>query len=466
MAGLFGVSINPQEYEGRFGEDLYLGGFYGQHNNEKNCGFATKKDSDIDVIRAQGLVRANFKDKRYNFRGTEGIAYCGSAEEPFKCVSRWGKMALCFSGNVINCAEILSRVLKIRGVCERADEAEIFAELITEGDSVANGINMLANDGVKGAFALLVLTKDGIHAISAPHNQWPLVIGQKRGAVAVATESTGFSNMGFETIRTLGPREMILLNNGKIETIAEATNHSAVCKFLGVYTANPTAKICGIPVSLIRKELGGALAQKDIDSGLIPDRTCCVPDSGRFHLYGYHQRFCKAVNDRQISRVPLLDGPLVKYSYAGRSFMFASAAERLWEAHTKILQGSECFDGEVLVILEDSVVRGSQFAPFDFEDPETGMKFSFPGLAKKLRDMGFKEIHLRAANPELLSHCPWGKTTKAGETLVDRFPALEDRAAFLGVDSLRYNSLEDLYSVYEKLGLPRHRLCVDCALRH
>jgi amidophosphoribosyltransferase len=170
-----------------------------------------------------------------------------------------------------------------------------------------------------------------------------------------------------------------------------------------------------------------------------------IPDSGTFHAIGYHQEFCRQANEGKISKVPLYDLALVKYPYAGRSFIPSTDKERRLEAYIKILSsGRNSFKDKEVVVCDDSIVRGVQIKE---------------GLIPKLRRLGVKGIHLRISNPELWSHCPWGKTTQKGEVLVATYPTESQRIEFLGVDSLKYNTINDLVSA---IGLPKECLCVDC----
>jgi amidophosphoribosyltransferase len=453
MANPFGLSVDPAAFAGQFSfsETLLWGSFYGQHLGEECSGFAVKAGGKIWCQTAQGLIRPNFGQPGQIPHGTEGIGYCGNSKEPFKMLSRHGEAALCYSGNILNKEELLGRLLRSNRVFDGGDDIEIIANLLLNGDSWTDGL-VAARTDIKGTFSVLVLTEDGIYAAVSPDSHWPLIIGKQKGAVAVACESTGFANLGFKIDRDLEPGEVVLLKNGDY-TLCNHGNGAVAqaCKFLWVYTAFPSATIWGLPVSLARKKLGAVLARKDIKRGFRPDVVSFVPDSGRYHGLGYFEEFCRAANAGEISEVPLLDMPLQKYPYAGRSYTPSSQEKRDREAHLKIVPNAERYDGKVLVILEDSVVRGTQVRG---------------NLVPKLRSMGFAEIHVRASNPELLSYCPWGKSTRPGETLADKMPDLQERASYLGVDSVAYNSLDDLKEVFSSLGIPPDRLCVDCALRH
>jgi amidophosphoribosyltransferase len=213
-----------------------------------------------------------------------------------------------------------------------------------------------------------------------------------------------------------------------------------------VYTGFPNSVFEGVPDSLVRKRLGAALAARDIARGFIPDVVIPVPDSGRFHAIGYQQEFCRQMMAGKIARVPLYDELLLKYPYAGRSFIPREQKQRDKEARIKLLASGEDCSGKVVVVCDDSIVRGTQ-AQMD--------------LVPKLRRAGVREIHFRISNPELRSHCRWGKTTQKGELLADRVPAVADRARYLGVEDLEYNTIQDLAAA---IGRPLDSLCVDCGL--
>lgn len=455
MPGMFGLSVNQNVFHGKFSfpETLLLGTFFHQHLGEAYGGLAALNNGVIVSDSKPRYVRHNFEDraKTSEFSGTEGIGYCGNYREPFDCVSRIGDVALAFSGHIINREEIMDHYAERGRVFDRhrGGEAQTIANLIFREEKMVAGIRNAA-DQIKGSFAFLMLTKDGVVATVSQDNHWPMVIGEQDGAVAIASESTCFYNLGFKYSRDLKAGEIVLLNGGKINTLSSVESLSVqVCKFLLVYTAFPTASICGVPASLVRERLGASLAKRDIEDGFVPDVVSYVPDSGRCHGIGYHNEYCRAINEGRVRRVPLLREVLFKYPYAGRSYTPKTQEERDREAYLKIIPSSDRFDGMTLVLCEDSVVRGTQL---------------LNSLVPKLRSIGFEKIHVRASNPELLSYCPWGSTTQPGETLADKIPDWQKRAEHLGVDSIRYNRIPDIYAVIPELD-PK-TLCVDCALKH
>ena len=449
MAGLFALSISSKKYQGNFLEDLFWGTFYQQHAGEEYAGLSTYNPGrdEIKIRTHRGLFRPTFSEDLSGLEGVEGIGYCGVAREPFFVDSRLGEMSACFSGNLINCSELLEQFKNFRHTFERGDDIEIITKLIAQGDSIVDGIKR-ANGGIKGAYSLLVLTSEGIYAVRCPSAHWPLVIGKKEGAVAVASEPGGFRNRGFKLIRSLEPGEIVLMKNGSLETKEKISGDKIqFCSFLWVYSAFPNAVFEEIPASAVRKRLGTNLARRDIKAGFIPDIVVPIPDSGRFHAIGYHQEFCQQVNEGEIKKIPVYDEALLKYPYAGRSFTPQTEEARELEANIKILEsGENYYQDKEVVVCDDSLVRGVQ---------------TRANLVPKLRALGVKGIHFRISNPELRSHCPYGKTTKKGETLATQFPSNKDRLRVLGIESLEYNTIDGLVGA---IGLPKEQLCVDCDL--
>jgi len=446
MPGLFALSIDPEQYQGDFLEDLFLGTFYHQHLGEAYSGLSTCAKGQFQIRTHRGLFRVTFSDDLDGLSGTEGIGYCGSVREPHFSDSRLGKLSFCFSGNVTNLPQLVERFKTFGHIFTREDDIDIITKLVVQGNDVVDGIKRMTKE-VEGAYSLLILSEEGIYAVRCPNGHWPLVIGAKQGAVAAASESGGFGNLGFRRVRDLAPGEIALLKNGRWESKGRIPSpRLQACSFYWVYTGFPNNVFEGIPDSWVRKRLGAALARRDIQTGFIPDIVIPIPDSGRFHAIGYHQEFCRQVMAGSIQRMPLYDELLVKYPYAGRSFIPQDQRLRDREARIKLLASGEDCEGKVVAACDDSIVRGTQ-AQTD--------------LVPKLRQAGVKEIHFRISNPELRSHCPWGKTTRKGEVLAGRIPAKEDRVSFLGVEGLEYNTIEDLA---EAIGRPREDLCVDCCL--
>lgn len=478
MAGLFAISVNPEVYKDDFLSQLFLGTFYQQPLGTGYAGLSTyssvRKTEKIKTRTHRGHFRDVFSNDMVGLEGTEGIGYCGPVREPFFEDSRLGEFSICFSGNIINRVELVERFKSFGHVFSRGgDDIEIIAKLIAQGANPIDGIKKMTKE-IKGSYVLLMLTSEGIYVARSPDGRWSLVIGEKNGATIVATESGGFDNLrliyptpfsepnldytgidlklsesGFELVRDVAPGEIGLLENGRYETkeIMESEFIQG-CSFLSIYTSFPNAVIEGRPSSDVRKKLCARLARKDIENGLIPDRIIPVPDSGRFHAIGYKEEFDRQVNAGNISRTPLYDESLLKFSFAFRSFFSSEKIFRDLEAFIKMLSSGEKYInryvGEILLVVDDSLVRGTQ---------------TRLNLIPKLWRLGFKEIHFRFAFPQIFSHCPWGKTTKKGETLATIMPSKEQIAKYLGVTSVDFSTIDSLVEAH---GVPREKLCVDC----
>jgi len=447
MPGFFALSIDPKKYQGDFLEELFGQTFYQQHLGEDYAGLATYNGEKINIRTHRGLFRPNFGNDMRGLEGIEGIGYCGDNREPISVGSKLGDFAICFSGNIINRSDLIER-LQNQGhsFAWGGADVEIIAKLIAQGDSFINGIKVM-NEAVQGAYSIAILSPNGIYAASDPSGRWPLVIGEKMGAIAATTDPCGFANGGFSHKRDLDPGEIVQLNDGHAETRGIISGaKSQICTFVWIYTNFPSAVFKNVAVSAVRKRLGAALAKRDIEQGFIPDIVTPVPDSGRFCAIGYQQEFCRQINEKNINRIPVYDEVLIKYPYAGRSYPRSTQTKRDLEANTKQLRSGESYLGKKIVVCDDSIRRGTQ---------------TERNLVPKLRDLGISEIHLRISNPDSFSYCPWGKSIQKGELLAARIPSIKKRINFLHVDSLVYTTVHELAEAIE---LPLETLCIDCDL--
>jgi len=478
MAGLFGLSINSETYKGDFVDELSLGMFYHQHLGKKG-GFVY---FDKDKARKQtfkGAVGLDFVGSFDKTNSQAGIAYYGSADEPFYFESILGNIAICFTGNITNIDELRLEIKRDGGIFERKSDIEVIAEFIvrwgrkkgnTERQKIISGIKAF-NRKAKGDYSLLILSKERIYAVCGPAGHWPLIIGKKDGAIVIASESAGLSNLGFKIFKELNPGEIISIKNARTRRVGILPKKDArMCSFLCAYNGFPASMFKGVSASVVRRRLGASLARSDIKDNFFPHLVIAVPDSGRFHGYGYFHEFWRQMKLGNIDpkRLPLPDEPMMKFSSV-RSFL-EKKEDRNAAAYFKILSTEDYLSyfmellrasgsSEVLqqikeeqgciiiVVLEDSVVRGTQ------------LKENF---GPKLRESFFPlriEIHVRSSYPPIKSHCIHGKTTQEGEILAVNVPDEEKRIIQLGIDGLKYNARRD---VVEAIGLSPDQFCMDC----
>jgi len=502
MSGIAAISVDPLIYPAdsrvrayRVGQhevdvpqiiwDLFWTTFYAQHRGPAYGGISTFTEGGnhpIMIKTHQGPFREGFEYDLLGLEGTLGIGCTSdSTRQPLLIEeSPFGPFAICFDGNVINRDALLRYFGQSRQALERSDDIAILARLIALGDDLVDGFSKAA-EKVKGAFVATLLSHQGIYVAQSPSGHKPAVIGQKDGAVAVVSESCQLSNTGFKLVGDLEPGQVIRLQNGGVEELAKLGGHRvAHCSFESVYTKCPVSKANGVSASLVRKRLGAMHAKRDIETGFVPDIVIPVPDSGRFHAIGYLQAWIAAINTGKVKRIPLYDELLVKCSYARRSFMPATQAERDREARFKLLPGSESLleiigqieglvqqklaetDGKKIIIrivvCDDSIVRGTQTANDLVPKIRSLIQWIDSEVEVEI------QIHFRISNPELLSCCRFGKSTKAG----DRLAAVDDDgerrspeqiAKNLGAASVIYNTIPDLVKA---TGIPLDRLCVAC----
>jgi amidophosphoribosyltransferase len=480
-AGLFGLSIDRREFKGNFLDPLFLGMFYHQHLGNRG-GFVYFENKEIKKREFRGAVGPGQVGTFDNSVSNLGIAYYGDANEPFHFESILGDIAVCFSGNITNIKELREEIKRDGGIFERKFDAEVIAEFIvrwglkkgnTQREKIINGLKAF-NQKAEGAYSLLVLTKERIFAVYGPDGRWPLIIGKdESNSLVVASETAGFSNLGFRIFRELKPGEIVSITNGRMrKELILPKKDAQICDFLWDYTGFPASMFRNMSAANARKFLGACLARCDIEQGFFPHLVIPVPDSGFFHWLGYMHEFQRQVSLGKIGidKFPIFDEILVKYSSV-RSFI-QSKKDRDKVAYYKMLaiedyltyliqwlksSGNSEFlkkicskEGRlIVVILEDSVVRGTQIRS---------------NLAPKIRKVfapWITEIHVRASYPVIKSHCEWGKTTQRGEILAVKHPEKKQRIKRLKVDSLECNTREDFASVFDSLS---GKICMGCTL--
>jgi amidophosphoribosyltransferase len=335
------------------------------------------------------------------------------------------------------------------------NSVELIAKLITRGRTLPEGIEGIY-DKIRGSASVLLLQKDGICAARDRFGRTPLVIGEKNGEYAVATETCSFLNLGFRIKKYLDPGEIVFIGkSGLVEKFAgKKTNQ--ICSFLWIYTGYPASSYEGISVELVRERCGRALARNDFVKA---DLVSGVPDSGVGHAIGYAMQ----------SGIPYRR-PLVKYTPGyGRSYTPPSQEIRDLVATMKLIPIKEVICGNRIILCEDSIVRGTQLKNYTI---------------KKLWECGAKEVHVRPACPPLMFPCRFALSTRSTEELAARKAILaiegrhlEDVREYidrrskkyqemvnwigkeLGVTTLKYQEIENMV---EAIGLPREKLCLYC----
>lgn len=441
--GLFGLFSSDECVH-----EIYQGIDFLQHRGQQYCGIATFDDG-VRLVTHHGRVGDTFSRSNIDYlKGTFGIGHVSLWErQPVKWKSQLGEISVAFSGNIINSKELTTYIMSQGGSFLQGYDIEIISKIIMyEGDPVA-GISALAKR-IRGAYSLLLLTRDGIYATRDVYGFRPLILGQDEDRFAVSSESRALNNLDLEIVRDVLPGEIILVNDRGFTTVKQLDSpRRAYCSFEWAYTASIDSKIDGLSVQKARNSLGAALAQRDIDEGgIAADIVAPVPMSGCGHALGYHMR--STLNYQEV---------FLYNRYADRSYTQKTQIDREKMAKRKLSVLHSAIEGQRIVLCDDSIVRGTQ-------------------ILNKVRDLkkaGAGEVHVRVACPPLMYPCDFGISTRSYEELCARqligegpIRSMEQQreletwlAEKIGADSVKFNSLETFVSALE---ISKEDLCLKC----
>ncbi|MBM4047709.1 MAG: amidophosphoribosyltransferase [Planctomycetes bacterium] len=418
--------------------DLYYGTFYLQHRGQQYCGLSTYDGRQIKLRTHKGLMRPSFADDLGGLDGYSGIGHVSlNVRQPIKLNSRVGEFSVCFSGNIANLDELVAEFKAEGHSFAAVDEIEVLGKLIASGKNIVDGIGRAAK-AIQGCYSLLILAQDGVYAARGPKGHRPLVLGRRGHTVAVASESCAFNNLGIQIVRDVKPGEIVrlrseidLLQSEQFETLKVIKSKVIqYCAFEWVYIANAASIIDGRCVDVVRQRIGASLARR---YPVKADLVAAVPNSGIGHAIGYAQE----------ADIPY-DRVFLRYDYADRSYTQSTQQEREREAQIKLIPITEKIKGKRIVLLDDSIVRGTQ------------MKMD---MARKLHDAGAKEIHVRIACPPLIAPCRYGRSTRRTDELLANRMSVKEIPKYLAVNSVGYNTFGDLVKA---IGLPKKSLCLSC----
>jgi len=461
MSGLFGiVSYNNCI------SNLYYGTDYHSHLGTEYGGIAfIDKNSGMPVKKIHDIGNSQFKSKFYEGSGkiktNLGIGVISDKDpQPLNFKGKFGPFAICCSGLITNKDELVKMLIR-KGVAfselERGEinTIEVIASLINQGENIVNGIERMY-DKINGSISLLLLTKEGIYCARDRNGVTPLIIGEKDGEIAVASETCSFANLGFKTKKYMGPGEIVFISKKGMDIKKKGNSHNKICAFLWVYTGFPASSYENVNVEKVRENCGRFLAKRD---NVEADLVSGVPDSGTAHAIGYSME--SGVPFRRV---------LFKYTPGyGRSYTPLTQELRDRIALMKLIANEAIAKDNRIVLCEDSIVRGTQLKNFTIT---------------KLKNAGAKEIHIRPACPPLMFPCIFNLSTRSTNELAARRAIraiegkeIEDVSEYLdhksdkyekmvdwitkdlGATSLKYQLLEDMVKA---IGLPKDKLCLYC----
>jgi len=424
--GLFGIFGHPEAV------DLtYLGIYAQQHRGQESAGICSARDGQLFRHAAMGLVTQVFDRRelkalaapvaighvRYSTTGSGHDVNC----QPLLVQYSGGQVAVAHNGNLINAAELRAAHERRGAIFQTSSDTEVILHMLASPQHAASPdpLASVLRD-LRGAFSLLFIFADRIEAVRDPHGLRPLCLGRLNGSAwVVASETCALDIIDAEYVREVDPGEIVTLSAAGLSSrrFAEpAEVRPAHCIFEHVYFANPSSDVFGQNVHTFRVATGRRLAQ---EAPADADLVIPVPNCAR----------CAAIGYSEVSGIPIGRGFTTSH-YVGRSFIMPNQRQRDLTVKMKLNVIREAVRGKRLVVIEDSVVRGT----------------TTRGKMGALRKAGAREVHLRVASPPIRHPCFFGIDFPNQHELVALNRTVEQIRDFLEVDSLAYLSLEGLLS--------------------
>ncbi len=442
--GVFGV------YSGETSDvasTAYYGLFALQHRGQESCGIVVNDDGVFSGFKDKGLVNDVFTTEIINSLGEGNIAVghvrygtTGSNDrsnaQPIVVNHIKGKMALAHNGNLINSGE-LRRELELQGsIFHTTSDTEVISYIITKERLSAPSIEQAVNSAmnrIKGAYSLVVMSPSKLIAVRDENGFRPLCYGKTAdGRYIVASESCALDAVGAEFVRDIKPGEIVVFEKSGVRSIEDHCKKSpcSLCVFEYIYFARPDSVIDGCPVHTARQRAGAFLA---LEHPVQADVVIGVPDSGLDAALGYAKQ----------SGIPYEIG-FIKNKYIGRTFIAPGQKSREDKVKIKLNPIAEVAKGKRIVMIDDSIVRGTTSAR----------------IVKLLREAGAKEIHMRVSAPPFMNPCYYGTDIDSRENLIACKHSVEEIAKIIGVDSLGYLSVDSVKQIAK--GIYGTGYCTAC----
>ena len=463
MGGFFGVASKEDCVF-----DLFFGIDYHAHLGTRRAGMAVydKKNGFDKAIHniENAPFRTKFSKESNEMHGNLGIGCISDFEaQPILVRSHHGTFAITTVGKINNADEIVNKIIKSNVhffEMQNGDinPTELVASIINQKDNFIDGIKY-AQEIIDGSMSMLILTEKGIFAARDKLGRTPITIGKKDSGYCMSFESFAYLNLGYQDYKELGPGEIAVMTPDGVTTLQKPGEDMKICTFLWIYYGYPTSSYEGVNVEKMRYNCGKALAKRD---NVKPDIVAGVPDSGTAHAIGYANE----------SGIPF-SRPFIKYTPTWpRSFMPTHQSKRDLIAKMKLIPVHDLIEGKSMLLIDDSIVRGTQLR-------ET---------TEFLYESGAKEVHVRPACPPLFFGCKYlnfSRSTSEMELITRRVicelegddvseetikeytnpdsekyqKMLDKICEKLHFTSLRYHRLDDMI---ESVGIDPSKLCTYC----
>ena len=433
--GIFGVFGHKDA-----AELTYLGLYALQHRGQESAGIVVSDGRNIKHCRGMGLVSEVFTNEslqglsgkfaighvRYSTTGSPSIKNI----QPFIVEYFGSSLAVAHNGNIVNAAQLHRKLESSGSIFQSTMDSELLIHLVAKSkgdfkDKISNSLMKL-----KGAFSILVLTENQFVAARDPWGFRPLCLGKIDGAYVVASETCALDLIHAQYIRDIEPGEVIFFDEKGLYSFKPFPNtRHSFCIFEYIYFARPDSSIFGGNVSVARENLGRKLAKEHPAKA---DIVIPVPDSGTYAAIGFARE----------SGIPFEMG-FVRNHYVGRTFIQPSQEIRDLGVKIKLNSVSEVLKNKNVVVVEDSIVRGT----------------TSQIRMKALRDAGAKKVHMRVSCPPLRFPCFYGIDFPTKKELIASSLTVNEIGRRIGVDSLGYLSLDGML---ESMPIPKKEFCTAC----
>ena len=452
--------------------DLFYGTDYHSHLGTRRAGMVTYDPREGFNRAIHNIENSPFRtkfDKEANdMKGNLGIGCISDYDpQPLLVRSRHGSYAIMTVGKINNVKELTDEIMNEGSTHffvqshDVINCTELTAALINHKENFIEGIQY-AQERIDGSMTILILTPKGIYAARDKMGRTPVVLGQKETGFCASFESFAYLNLGYRDLRELGPGEIVVFDQNGVKTLVKPGSRMRICTFLWVYYGYPSSKYEGVSVEKMRYYCGKALAKRDKGMDIDIDIVAGVPDSGTAHAIGYANE-----SGKPFSR------PFIKYTPTWpRSFMPTIQEKRNLIAKMKMIPVHDLIEGKNILLIDDSIVRGTQLR-------ET---------TEYLFDSGAKEVHVRPACPPILYGCKYINFSRSNSDMeliarrvirdleggdvspevlaeyadpdTERYQKMQEEIGKrMKFTSIRYQRLDDMI---EAIGVDRERLCTYC----
>lgn len=404
----------------------YFGLFAMQHRGQEAAGISSNKDGVFYTIKDRGLVTKVFSERkilklkgsmaightRYSTAGNDSILDA----QPVFARYDLGEIAIVHNGNLTNAQEVRSELIQQGAIFQSFMDTENMIHLIAKSDQarlVERIIDALKR--VEGAYSFVIQSRSKMYAVRDRFGFRPLSLGKLGDGYVVASETCAFDLMGAQFVRDIEPGEMVVFEKGKEPhsiRVFEPDPHN--CIFEYIYFSRPDSNVFGKNVYHLRKKMGRALSQElPVEADLVVP----VPDSGVAAALGYSEA----------SDIPL-ELAIIRNHYVGRTFIEPTQELRNLKVKMKLSPIRQIIAGKRLVVIDDSIVRGT----------------TSKQIVSMLKDAGAKEVHMRISSPPTTDPCYYGVDTPEKDKLISARMNIEELREYIGADSLAYLSIDGL----------------------